>query len=146
MKIIGTAKTSAIEFIRRTIEIYTSQNGEVAITFSTDNGRETSPVVLTPDQYDDFVDALSFYATSGINSDKEQKSPAEMVRQTIQLEDGIITFRTSGKSDLKPARIPEYEFAAVVALLHDMKPEIRKGMEMIHQELSRVSSEMDSEQ
>jgi hypothetical protein len=128
MKLFKNLPTSTLDIVRRTIEVSDTEDGDVVVSFHTARGRGTSPVTLAASEYDELVSALSFYVENGVNRSDETRSPADMVRETISIDDGVVSFRTRAGRGSRPTRINESEFAAVVALLADSSESIQEAV------------------
>ena len=69
-------------------------------------------------EYQEVVETLVDYAENGIpEGEAEEYSPAETIRRTIRVEDGLVSFRTRSGKGSKPAKIPAAQFAEVAQLL-----------------------------
>lgn len=146
MKLFTKVASSALDVVKRTIEVSSTDDNDVVVSFHTSRGRGTAPVVVAPEQYDDFVAALSFYAENGINKSEEAKTPADLVHETISVEDGIVSFRIRSGRGSKPTRIPQEEFASVVALLTEVSDGVQENAAVIREQLSAVADSDESEE
>lgn len=130
MRLFNNVPSPAVDVVKRTIEVKDTEDGTIQVSFHTARGRGTSPVTMSVEQYDDFVSALAFYSENGISEDR---TPAEMVHQSISSEDGVVTFRTRTGKGSRPTRIPAEEFSAVVGLLQSVSDGIRTAADTIAQ-------------
>lgn len=140
MKLYTNLKTSAVDVIRRTIEVSDTDDGDVVVSFHTARGRGTSPVTLSVSDFDSVVDALSHYSDNGINRSDETRSPTDMIHETISVDDGVVSFRTRSGRGSRPTRIPVEEFAAVVSLLSETRTGVHEAADEIRTRLADANS------
>ena len=106
------------ETIRRTMNVSLSEAGEPIVSFATNRGKGTGATAMLASDFAEFVSTLEHFSSNGIEEDiVEDLSPAEMVRSTIQHNEGVISFRVRGGKGAKPAKIPSGDFSEVVELL-----------------------------
>jgi hypothetical protein len=109
---------SPIQVIRQTMSVALSDEGDAQVSFATNRGKGSGAQVLSVDDYAEVVGTLQSYADSGIEErEEEQLSPAETIRRTIRVEDGLVSFRTRSGKGAKPAKIPLAQFGEVCELL-----------------------------
>ena len=110
---------SAVQVVKETMKVFLSDDGIPMVSFATNKGKGTGAQVMAVSSFADYVSAVSHYAENGVNeipSDVDL-SPAEMVHQTISLEDGVISFRIKSGKGSKPAKLNADEFSEVSDLL-----------------------------
>ena len=110
---------SAVQIVKETMKVFLSDDGTPMVSFATNKGKGTGAQVMAVSNFADYVSAVSHYAENGIDeipSDRDF-SPAEMVHQTISLEDGVISFRIKSGKGSKPAKLNADEFSEVSGLL-----------------------------
>ena len=106
------------ETIRRTMNVSLSEAGEPIVSFATNRGKGTGATAMPASDFAEFGSTLEHFSSNGIEEDiVEDLSPAEMVRSTIQHNEGVISFRVRGGKGAKPAKIPSGDFSEVVELL-----------------------------
>jgi len=143
MKIFTNLPSSALDTVRRTIEVGSTDNGDVVVSFHTARGRGTAPVSMPVEQYGEFINALEFYVTNGVSESSEERSPAEMVHETISVDpEGTISFRVKGGRGSKPTRLSQGEFAAVVGLLSEASESVMASAESIRSQIAAGSEEV----
>jgi hypothetical protein len=107
-----------VSLIKQTLSVKPDDDGNIVASFTTNKGKGSGAQVLPFDQFREAVAVLVDAAKNGVPEIAEEDiSAAEMVRRTISLEDGVVSFRVKGGKGAKPARIPMEHFEAVVALL-----------------------------
>ncbi len=126
LNIFGSDAESTIALVKSTTKVAPDENGQVMVSFTTNKGKGSGAQVM---HYTDFRDAVAVLvdaATNGIPEVTEDENipAAEMVRRTIRVEDGIVSFRVKGGKGAKPARIALEDFAAVCALLQSGVDEV----------------------
>jgi hypothetical protein len=109
---------SPLQVIRQTMSVALSDEGAARVSFATNRGKGSGAQVINVDDYADVVSTLQDYADAGIEErEEEQLSPAETIRRTIRVEDGMVSFRTRSGKGAKPAKIPLAQFSEVCELL-----------------------------
>ena len=110
---------SAVQVVKETMKVFLSDDGIPMVSFATNKGKGTGAQVMVVSSFADYVSAVSHYAENGVNEipSDENLSPAEMVHQTISLEDGVISFRIKSGKGSKPAKLNADEFSEVSGLL-----------------------------
>jgi hypothetical protein len=109
---------SPLQVIRQTMAVSLSDAGSATVSFATNRGKGSGAQVIGVDDYSDVVSTLQGYADAGIEEREEESlSPAETIRRTIRVEDGIVSFRTRSGKGAKPAKIPMAQFNEVCELL-----------------------------
>jgi hypothetical protein len=109
---------SPVQVIRQTMSVSLSDEGAAQVSFATNRGKGSGAQVLSVDDYAEVASTLQSYADSGIEErEEEQLSPADTIRRTIRIEDGVVSFRTRSGKGAKPAKIPAGQFAEVCELL-----------------------------
>ena len=109
---------SPIQTIRQTMSVSLSDDGTAQVSFATNRGKGSGAQVLAVDDFAEVVSTLQGYADAGIEErEEEQLSPADTIRRTIRIEDGVVSFRTRSGKGAKPAKIPAGQFAEVCELL-----------------------------
>ena len=109
---------SPLQVIRQTMSVSLSDDGEARVSFATNRGKGSGAQVLAVDDFAEVVSTLQGYSDAGIEErEEEQLSPADTIRRTIRIEDGVVSFRTRSGKGAKPAKIPASQFAEVCELL-----------------------------
>ena len=113
------AEFSAIQVVKETMKVFLSDDGIPMVSFATNKGKGTGAQVMAVSDFADYVEAVSHYATNGVNetSSDENLTPSQMVHQTISIEDGVISFRIKSGKGSKPAKLNAAEFSEVADLL-----------------------------
>lgn len=108
-----------LTLIRQTLKVQPDDDGQVVATFTTNRGKGSGAQVLPFAQFREAVQVLKDAATSGIPEIAEEGNlpAAEVIRRTIQIEDGVVSFRVKSGKGAKPARISVADFQQVVDLL-----------------------------
>jgi len=118
--IFATESTeNPVTLIRQTLKVKPDDDGVVMATFTTNRGKGSGAQVMPYAEFRSAVAVLVDAAANGIPEIEEDDSvPAdEMVRRTLRIEDGVVSFRVKSGKGAKPARIPLADFQAVVSLL-----------------------------
>jgi len=119
MNIFSEAAETALSLFRASLSLFRDkENGGVwSVSFITNRGKGSGAQTLPAEEMADLVAAMRVVVDDGIPEEgPEGRIPAaEMFRRTVQVEDGIISFRLRNGKGSKPARIPAGEFAAWVA-------------------------------
>ncbi|MAG24230.1 hypothetical protein CMI47_01495 [Candidatus Pacearchaeota archaeon] len=109
---------SPLQVIRQTMSVALSDEGSARVSFATNRGKGSGAQVISVDDYAEVVSTLQGYADAGIEEREEEAlSPAETIRRTIRVEDGLVSFRTRSGKGAKPAKIPLAQFSEVCELL-----------------------------
>ena len=109
---------SPAAILRRTMSVSLSDEGIAMVSFSVNRGKGSGAQTMPVAQFADYVLALETALAKGINDESEQElTAADMVRKTIQQDEGIVSFRAVGGKGAKPAKVPFESFAEVVELL-----------------------------
>lgn len=109
---------SPIQTIRQTMSVAVDDGGTPNVNFATNRGKGSGSQTIPVADYAEVVSTLQEYADAGIEGREEENlSPAETIRRTIRVEDGMISFRTRSGKGSKPAKIPLAQFGEVCALL-----------------------------
>ena len=109
---------SPIQTIRQTMSVSLDDDGCPRVSFATNRGKGSGAQVLAVDDFAEVVETLQSYSDSGIEErEEEQLSPADTIRRTIRVEDGVVSFRTRSGKGAKPAKIPLGQFTEVCELL-----------------------------
>ena len=108
-----------VTLIRQTLRVKPDDDGVVVASFTTNKGKGSGAQILPYGEFREAVAVLKDAAENGIPevSESEDIPAAEMIRRTLRLEDGVVSFRVKGGKGAKPARIPLDHFAEVVELL-----------------------------
>jgi hypothetical protein len=108
-----------VTLVRQTLKVLPNDDGEVIATFTTNKGKGSGAQVLPFAQYREAVAVLVDAATNGIPELAEDESlpAAEVIRRTLSVEDGIVSFRVKSGKGAKPARLSLADFKAVAELL-----------------------------
>jgi hypothetical protein len=95
-------------------------SGQAVVSFATNRGKGSGAQVVPTAQFAEVVGLLQSYVTEGLPEEYSGETDlpcAEVIRRTITVEDGVISFRVRSGKGAKPARIPVDSFAEVVELL-----------------------------
>ena len=108
-----------VTLIRQTLKVAPNDDGNVMASFVTNKGKGSGTQVLPFAEFRSAVGVLVAAAKDGVPElEEDENIPAdEMVRRTLRIEDGVVSFRVKSGKGSKPARIPLADFADVVALL-----------------------------
>jgi len=108
-----------VTLIKQTLRVKPDDDGIVMASFTTNKGKGSGAQVMPYAEFRAAVAVLVDAAKNGIPEVEEDDNiPAdEMVRRTLRIEDGIVSFRVKSGKGAKPARIPLADFEAVVSLL-----------------------------
>ena len=119
VNIFSEAAENALSLFRSTLSLFRDkENGNIwAVSFITNRGKGSGAQVLPADELADLIQAMKDVVKDGIPEEgPEGRVPAaEMFRRTVQVEDGIVSFRLRSGKGSKPARIPLADFAAWVS-------------------------------
>jgi len=108
-----------VTLIRQTLSVKPSDDGVVMASFTTNRGKGSGAQSLPYNEFREAVQVLREAAEKGIPELPEEGNlpAAEVIRRTLQIEDGVISFRVKSGKGAKPARISIEDFPAVVQLL-----------------------------
>lgn len=118
--IFATESTeNPVTLIRQTLSVKPNDDGEIMVTFTTNKGKGSGAQVMPYTEFRKAIEVLQEAANNGIPEITEDDNlPAsEVIRRTLSLEDGVISFRVKSGKGAKPARVSVDDFAAVVQLL-----------------------------
>ncbi len=96
------------------------ETGLPTVSFATNRGKGSGAQIIPTEQFAEVIGLLQSYVTNGLPEEfvGEDNLPcAEVIRRTISVEDGLISFRVRNGKGAKPARIPVDSFSDVVELL-----------------------------
>jgi|TARA_R110001583_G_scaffold16234_5_gene66136 hypothetical protein len=110
---------SAVQTIRETMSVSLDDDGVALVSFAMNRGKGSGAQVMAVSDFSEYVATLEHYASNGIDEiPTDNLSPAETVRQTINLDDdGVISFRVRSGKGAKPAKVSADEFTEVASLL-----------------------------
>ncbi len=108
-----------LTLIKQTLAVKPDEDGNIMVTFTTNKGKGSGAQVLPFAQFREAVAVLTDAAKNGIPEIAEDESlPAsEVIRRTISVEDGVVSFRVKSGKGAKPARISMDDFQSVASLL-----------------------------
>jgi hypothetical protein len=108
-----------IHLIKQSLSVKPDDSGEVMVSFVVNKGKGSGTQILPFGQFREAVEILQNAATQGIPEIAEENDlpAAEVIRQTLRSEDGMISFRVKSGKGSKPARMSVEDFAAVAELL-----------------------------
>ncbi len=108
-----------LNLIRQTLSVKPDDNGVIMVSFTTNRGKGSGSQSLPYDEFRAAVAVLAEAAKNGVPEITEDDNlPAsEVIRRTIAVEDGMISFRVKNGKGAKPARLSIDDFAAVADLL-----------------------------
>lgn len=108
-----------VTLIKQTLRVKPDDDGQVMVTFTTNRGKGSGAQVMPFAEFRAAVAVLVDAAKNGIPEISEESNiPAdEMIRRTLTVEDGMVSFRVKSGKGSKPARISGDDFGAVVGLL-----------------------------
>ena len=108
-----------LTLIKQTLAVKPDEDGNIMVTFTTNKGKGSGAQVLPFAQFREAVAVLTDAAKNGIPEIAEDESlPAsEVIRRTISIEDGVVSFRVKSGKGAKPARISFDDFQSVASLL-----------------------------
>lgn len=109
---------SPAAILRRTMSVSLSDEGVPMVSFSVNRGKGSGAQAMPVAQFAEYVLALETVLANGLSDESETElTAADMVRKTIQQDEGIVSFRAVGGKGAKPAKVPSESFAEVVELL-----------------------------
>lgn len=104
--------------IRKTMKVYTDDNGISFVSFSTNKGKGSGVQSIPVSEFEDYVSALESIVDNGVpEKDSHTYTAAEMVQRTVSQKDGIVSFRVQDGKGSKPAKIPSNLLKETVSLL-----------------------------
>jgi len=85
---------SPLQVIRQTMSVsLRDDDGAACVNFATNRGKGSGSQTIPVDDYAEVVSTLQSYADAGIEDHEEEMlSPAETIRRTIRVEDGVVSF------------------------------------------------------
>lgn len=127
------AATSAAQIVRETMKVFLSDDGTPMVSFATNKGKGSGAQVMAVSDFANYVEAVSHYASNGIDEipSGEDLPPADMVHQTICLDDGVVSFRIKAGKGSKPAKVNSGEFGEVAELLSSTVEAVESAGERI---------------
>ena len=118
--IFATESTeNPVTLIKQTLSVKPDDDGNVVASFTTNRGKGSGAQIVPFTEFREAIAVLVDAVANGIPEHKEDETlPAsEVIKRTLAIEDGVVSFRVKNGKGAKPARIPLADFAAVVALL-----------------------------
>tara|TARA_R110001583_G_scaffold153585_1_gene305297 strand:+ start:1022 stop:1489 length:468 start_codon:yes stop_codon:yes gene_type:complete len=117
---------SPVQTIRQTMSVSLSGEGTPLVSFATNRGKGSGAQAMPVADFAEVISVLQECSDNGIEErEEEHLSPADTIRRTIRLEDGVISFRTKSGKGSKPAKIPAGMFGEVVELLSGTLPAVQ---------------------
>jgi hypothetical protein len=118
--IFATESTeNPVTLIRQTLSVKPNDDGEIMVTFTTNKGKGSGAQTMPYTEFREAVNILKDAVENGIPEvSEDQNLPAsEVIRRTLSLEDGVVSFRVKSGKGAKPARISVEDFPAVAEIL-----------------------------
>ena len=139
---------SPIQVIRQTMSVALDDEGTPNVNFATNRGKGSGSQTIPVADYGEEASTLQEYADAGIEGREEENlSPAETIRRTIRVEDGMVSFRTRSGKGSKPAKIPLSQFGEVCALLTETVSAVEAaGDKLSPAEEMGYNGDLDSEE
>lgn len=118
-----------VVLVRQTLAVKPNDEGEIMVSFTTNKGKGSGAQALPYNEFRDAIAVLTDAAKNGISERREDENlPAsEVIRRTISVEDGYVSFRVKNGKGAKPARISVDQFAEVVSLLSGTVDAVEKA-------------------
>ena len=117
-----------VTLIRQTLAVKPDDNGQIMVSFTANRGKGSGTQILPAADFREVIAVLADAVKNGVpEKEDENIPPAEMVRRTISIEDGYVSFRVKGGKGAKPARVPLDQFEAVVNLLSGTVDAVEKA-------------------
>ena len=134
------ASQSAAQTIRETMSVSLDDDGIALVSFAMNRGKGSGAQVMAVSDFSEYVATLEHYASNGIDEiPTDNLSPAETVRQTINLDDdGVISFRVRSRKGAKPAKVSADEFIDVASLL-------RETLSLVQGAASKLTGDTEAE-
>jgi len=119
----GDTIVSAVATVKNTFGVKVGDDGDIVVCFTTNFGKGSGAQNVPADDFEAVVAVLAEAVERGIKPVEQGViPPAEIVRRTLRVEDGLVKFRTSEGKGAKPAAVPMDQFAEVVKLLQSGAP------------------------
>lgn len=105
-------------------------DGVPCVRFVTNRGKGSGAQIIPIAQLTDVISALQSIVDQGIpeTSGDEDLPAADVIRRTIALDDGVVSFRCRNGKGAKPARVPVEQLSSMVDFLVQIQPAIEKAM------------------
>jgi hypothetical protein len=118
-------ETDVVSEIKNSIGLQTV-DGVPCLLFVTNRGKGSGHQVIPLGQLEEVIQTLRGFASDGLPeaSDDNDIPVSDVIRRTITMEDGIVSFRCRNGKGAKPARVPVNQFAEMVAYLVELQPAI----------------------
>ena len=125
---VDTSAASALLTARESIEVGLNDDGVAVVKFALARGKGTGAQEVPVEDLPAFIEALSGYATNGINKSAKVFSAVDMLHATITMnENDRIAFRIGTGKGAKPTHLAPEELAGVVSFLRDTLPTVQKA-------------------
>ena len=122
-KLFNTVKhTNAVTKARETADLLIDEDsGEHILSVAFCGGKGTGAQQINVSRFDDFVNALAYYAENGVQkAAKPDMNEVDILHSSIGIDDeGMISFRTQSGRGAKPTRFKPDQLPAIVAYLRD---------------------------
>tara|TARA_B100001027_G_C16267223_1_gene332769 strand:- start:934 stop:1347 length:414 start_codon:yes stop_codon:yes gene_type:complete len=123
---------SPAAILRKTMSVSLSEDGTPMVSFALNRGKGSGRQSMPVTEFAAYVSALEEAVESGLSDETEENlTAADMVRRTIQQDDGVISFRVRGGKGAKPAKLPADSFGEVVELLSSTVDAVESAAEKI---------------
>jgi hypothetical protein len=128
----ASVNTSAVATARESIEVGLNDDGVPVVKFALARGKGTGAQEVPVADLPAFIEALSGYATNGINKSAKAFSPVDMLHATIGYnEDDRVSFRVGTGKGAKPTHLAQDEMSGIVAFLNEVLPAIQKAAKSV---------------
>lgn len=112
--------------VKSTLGVRPSDEGEMMVEFVTNMGKGSGTQRLPHSELHDALTALSEICENGIpqRGGGENIPAAQVIRDTISIEDGVVSFRVKNGKGAKPARIPVGQFREFIDFMRSAESAI----------------------
>jgi len=124
----SAVNSSALAVVRDTIEVVVNDAGTTVVKFALARGKGTGAQEVPVEDLPAFIEALSGYATNGINKSAKVFSAVDTLHATITMnENDRIAFRIGTGKGAKPTHLAPEELQGVVSFLRETLPTVQKA-------------------
>ena len=127
---ITESDENVCKVVKQTMGVGKDEAGQTVVSFATNRGKGSGAQIIPAGEYPEVVGLLRNYADNGFPegvAEDENLPAAEVIRRTVSIEDGIVSFRTRNGKGAKPTKIPLDQFAEMVELLEGTAGAIAKA-------------------
>lgn len=108
------ATLGVVDIMDRTLAVETDDDGTQWYTFKTSDKSKARTSRVPVEHFEAFVGLVTAY------DPEAERSPAEVVRRTLAIEDGVVSFKASDKANTRAVRVSTGDFPDLARFVRDL--------------------------